>query len=64
MLFKTGNKQLPESSHTYGISSEFLSGTLLLQNAQSRESVPACGWHNVTQLRTYNGEQQAYVQLR
>ncbi|KDR20319.1 1-phosphatidylinositol 3-phosphate 5-kinase isoform X2 [Zootermopsis nevadensis] len=57
------NKQLLESSHTYGISSEFLSGTLLLQNSQSRESVPTSGWHNVTQLRTYNGEQQAYLQL-
>lgn len=64
LLLKVGNKQLLESSHTYGISSEFLSGTLLLQNSQSRESVPTSGWHNVTQLRTYNGEQQAYLQLR
>ncbi|XP_069701423.1 1-phosphatidylinositol 3-phosphate 5-kinase isoform X2 [Periplaneta americana] len=59
----TNNERMLENSHTYGISSEFLSGTLLLQNAQSRELVPASGWHNVTQLRSDNGEQQAYVQL-
>ncbi|XP_023718004.1 1-phosphatidylinositol 3-phosphate 5-kinase isoform X3 [Cryptotermes secundus] len=57
------NNHLLEASHTHGISSEFLSGTLLLQNAQSRELVPASGWHNVTQLRTDNGEQQAYLRL-
>jgi hypothetical protein len=63
-LLEAGNKQLLESSHTYCISSEFLTGTLLLQSAQSRELVPASGWHNVGQLRTDNGEQQAYQQLR
>ncbi|KAJ9599194.1 hypothetical protein L9F63_010325, partial [Diploptera punctata] len=59
----SGKAKHQESVQIYGISSEFLSGTLLLQNAQSREPVPALGWHNVTQLRTDNGEQQAFTQL-
>ena len=64
MTFSAGKGKLEESSQVHGISSEFLSGTLLLQNAQSRELVPASGWHKVPQLRTDNGELQAFTLLR
>ncbi|XP_063222322.1 1-phosphatidylinositol 3-phosphate 5-kinase isoform X2 [Bacillus rossius redtenbacheri] len=57
---RTGvSSPLQDCSHV-GITNEFLSGSLL---SQSEERRPCEGWHNVSQLRTDNGELQSYTKL-
>jgi hypothetical protein len=53
----------PDLNNT-GISREFLKDTLLVEGSETRELVPTMGWHLVKNLRTDNGEKEAYIRFR